>query len=182
MCGCSTWTFTGRKKNVRWHPEQEILFSCSYDDTIKIWKEEDDDWGCSYTLSGHKGSIWDICFLKKGELLASCSDDKTIKIWDLNNFKSQPTNICTISGFHKRTIYSIDYSNDGYLVTASADDSIQIFAQNPESKEISFIQHAINQEAHQDDVNCVSWNPTQKNIFASCSDDTFVKIWELVEK
>ncbi|CAK0792916.1 unnamed protein product, partial [Prorocentrum cordatum] len=24
-------------KMVRWHPEQDVLFTCSYDDTVKIW-------------------------------------------------------------------------------------------------------------------------------------------------
>lgn len=40
-------------KNVKWHPTKEILFSCSYDDTIKIWQDDEDDWYCSHTLTGH---------------------------------------------------------------------------------------------------------------------------------
>lgn len=29
----------------------QILASCSYDDTVKLFKEEDDDWTCFATLS-----------------------------------------------------------------------------------------------------------------------------------
>ncbi len=39
-------------KAVAWHPKGEILVSCSYDDTIKLWRESDDEWICEQTLSG----------------------------------------------------------------------------------------------------------------------------------
>ena len=39
-------------KAVVWHPDGEILVSCSYDDTIKLWKESDDEWVCEQTLTG----------------------------------------------------------------------------------------------------------------------------------
>jgi WD40 repeat protein len=31
-------------KCVKWHPSRDLLFSSSYDDTIKVWAEDDDDW------------------------------------------------------------------------------------------------------------------------------------------
>ena len=33
--------------------------------------------------------------------------------------------------------------------------------------------------AHDDDVNCVAWHPTRRNVFASCSDDGTVKVWSV---
>lgn len=39
-------------KTVRWHPLGEVLVSASYDDTIKLWVEEDDEWVCAQTLAG----------------------------------------------------------------------------------------------------------------------------------
>ena len=37
---------------MRWHPRGEVLVSCSYDDAIKLWVEEDDEWVCAQTLAG----------------------------------------------------------------------------------------------------------------------------------
>ena len=39
-------------KAVVWHPDGEILVSCSYDDSMKLWRESDDEWICEQTLSG----------------------------------------------------------------------------------------------------------------------------------
>jgi WD40 repeat protein len=40
-----------------------------------------------------------------------------------------PSKICTLSGFHKRTIFSVDWSQDGVIATGAADDCIRLFAQ-----------------------------------------------------
>ena len=37
---------------MRWHPQGEVLVSASYDDSIKLWVEEDDEWICAQTLAG----------------------------------------------------------------------------------------------------------------------------------
>ena len=39
-------------KTVHWHPSGEVLVSASYDDSIKLWVEEDDEWICAQTLAG----------------------------------------------------------------------------------------------------------------------------------
>lgn len=39
-------------KAVAWHPSGRLLASCSYDDSIKLWSEADDEWACEQTLSG----------------------------------------------------------------------------------------------------------------------------------
>jgi WD40 repeat protein len=60
-------------KMVVWHPTEDILASASYDDTIKIWKEDDDDWYCSDTLLGHTSTVWACDFNPKGDKLGEFS-------------------------------------------------------------------------------------------------------------
>ena len=49
------------------------MASASYDDTIKIWRDDEDDWYCSDTLEGHESTVWAIDFDKTGDYLGMCS-------------------------------------------------------------------------------------------------------------
>ena len=97
----------GDVKCVAWHPEEQLLASGSYDDRIRLWREDVDDWACCTLLDGHAGTVWWLEFeastrvgkveggegetdeqkafleerTKAGARLMSCSDDKTIRVW-----------------------------------------------------------------------------------------------------
>jgi WD40 repeat protein len=92
---------TGDVKCVAWHPEREVLASGSYDDTVRLWRdvEEEGDWCCIGVLDGHGGTVWGVTWegtnshsedaegdesagaTTKELRLASCSDDLSIRIW-----------------------------------------------------------------------------------------------------
>ncbi len=57
-------------KMVRWHPFEELLISASYDNTIRIWKEESDDWYCMDVLTGHLSTVWAVDFSPNGEFIS----------------------------------------------------------------------------------------------------------------
>jgi WD40 repeat protein len=176
-------------KSVTWHPSREMLASCSYDDTVKLWLEDEDDWYCHQTLTGHASTVWELAFDQTGEKIASCSDDKTIIIW--KNFpeegKPRYRNVCTLTGYHKRCIYSVHWSGQGLLASASADDTIRIFSKDNSiggggmggERAESYGMACVKEKAHTADVNCVRWNPTDPTLLASCGDDNLVKIWKI---
>ena len=58
-------------KQVAWHPTEDVLLSCSYDNAIKVWEEDPngDDWSCAQTITaadgGHTSTVgW--CSLTPG--------------------------------------------------------------------------------------------------------------------
>jgi WD40 repeat protein len=55
-------------KFIKWHPTDNLLFSASYDNTIKCWEysEAVDDWICKYTIQGHKSTVWQMAFDPSG--------------------------------------------------------------------------------------------------------------------
>ncbi|NXF41444.1 CIAO1 protein, partial [Nyctibius bracteatus] len=132
-------------KHVVWHPNQELLASASYDDTVKLYHEEEDDWVCCATLEGHESTVWSVAFDRGGERLASCSDDKTVRIWR----RYEPGNeegvacsgtdptwkcVCNLSGYHTRTIYDVAWCHlTGALATACGDDAIRVFEESESS-------------------------------------------------
>lgn len=71
------------------------------------------------------------------------------------------------------------------IATASGDNGIRVFREE-ESKQVdappSFSLIASNTHAHTQDANCVSFNPKEAGLLASCSDDGTIKLWRIEQK
>eukprot|EP01023_Acetabularia_acetabulum_P026830 TRINITY_DN25416_c2_g1_i1.p1 TRINITY_DN25416_c2_g1~~TRINITY_DN25416_c2_g1_i1.p1 ORF type:complete len:358 (-),score=43.94 TRINITY_DN25416_c2_g1_i1:132-1205(-) len=200
-------------KSVLFYPhilyENAALFSASYDDTIKMWRQDaQGDWFCQQTLDGasggHMSTVWALAFQKhqkqsiqidsdendrfnKSLKMVSCSDDKTLKLWgqkwnNKNQFKMSLQ--CTLSGYCDRPIFSVDWSENDKIAIGCGDNSIQIFQQIDDIHEkIQFEQIVKVENAHSQDINCVAWRTKGDNtILASASDDGTIKIWEIKKK
>lgn len=177
-------------KMVRWNPSTNTLFSCSYDNTIKVWAEDSDsdDWHCIQTLGEYTSTVWSVAFNASGDKMVSCSDDLTVKIWiDVGGMQGLHKNapwkhVCTLSGYHDRTIFSVHWSREGIIASGAADDAICLFVENNDNEVDgpTFKLLLKKEKAHEMDVNSVQWNSGDKRLLASASDDGTVKIWELV--
>ena len=49
-------------KFVRFNPANNNLYSCSYDDTIKVWLYDGEDFSNINTLRAHEGTVWGLAF------------------------------------------------------------------------------------------------------------------------
>lgn len=85
-----------------------------------------------------------------------------------------------VSGLHERTIFSVDWSNQGnFLVTGASDDAIRIFHERGTANNFELVHTQI--QAHSSDVNCVRWSPSMSAKFmllASAGDDSLLRIWK----
>ncbi|KAF9593743.1 hypothetical protein IFM89_024881 [Coptis chinensis] len=179
-------------KMVQWHPFMDVLFSCGYDNTIKVWADDrdSDDWECLQTLNeannGHSSTVWALSFNSAGDKMVTCSDDLTLKIWGtdgpMNGDEFAPwRHLCTLSGVHDRTIFSIHWSREGVIASAAADDAIRLFADESDGsvEGPSYKMLLKKEKAHDMDVNAVQWSSKENRLLASASDDGTIKIWEL---
>jgi cytosolic iron-sulfur protein assembly protein CIAO1 len=190
-------THTQDVKKVVWHPKVDTLASCSYDNTIKMYKEDlaDSDWVSFASLNSHTSTVWSIAFDESGKRLASVSDDQTMKIWQEYLPGNEqgiltPDNdpvwkcVCTLSGYHSRAIYDISWCKmSGLLATACGDNIIRIFKEcdNSNANEPTFELVHTETYAHSQDVNTIVWNPVKQGLLVSTSDDGEAKIWNFVE-
>ncbi|KAK8946392.1 hypothetical protein KSP39_PZI007160 [Platanthera zijinensis] len=181
-------------KMVQWHPHLDVLVSVSYDNSIRVWIEDIDidDWSSVQTLSktscGHSSTVWALSFSSGGDRMVTSSDDLTMKIWDTTKNPSEVSgngngswfHLCTISGYHDRPIFSVNWSRNGIIASGAADDAICLFhEQNNDLVHGPSYRLLLKVKAHDMDVNSVQWNPKDPNILASASDDGSIKLWQL---
>ncbi|MCL7037452.1 hypothetical protein MKW94_008708 [Papaver nudicaule] len=144
---------------VQWHPFLDMLVICSYDNTVKIWAEEDDDsdnWHCVRTLNessnGHSST--------NGHLYL------TLKIWESDPNATPPADdgfapwrhASNLAGYHDRTIFSVHWSREGIIASGAADDAIRLFVKNEEVDGASYRLLLKKEKAHEMDVNAVQWS------------------------
>lgn len=189
-CGAVIQAHNQDVKRVVWHPTEDTLASCSYDNRAKLYSlrdedQDDEDWACSATLTSHDSTVWSMAFDKSGTRLATCSEDKTVKIWKKSGGNDAWSLACTISGFHQRPVYDVDWCRQtGFIATACGDNAVRVFkdVSGPGPDEpVSFALVAVAHCAHSQDVNGVAWNPKIRGLLASVSDDGSAKLWRWVD-
>ena len=195
-------TYEGHKgdiKMVKFSPREDTLFSCGFDESIKIWEQDysKDDFILVNTIKEHSGTVWYIEFSKKGDIFFTCSDDKSLIMWGIgykagieNNEKIiDYENIirkAKIQNLHLRSIYSCALSCDEkYIFTCSNDGNIGIIEinKNEENNEMKLVEMV--KDAHEQySINHISVNKIENNNneIVTCGDDCNIKIWKFVEK
>jgi WD40 repeat protein len=130
-----------------WGDGDELVLSASYDDTIKVWAEDDGDWYCAYSITDvHKDTIWSLAIAPGGGRLVSASADGSLAF--LKNYtpkerkerfpdEKDGTNgtwkcVGLLDGAHgSSTVYSVDYAparvGHGRIVSGGGDQRIQIY-------------------------------------------------------
>ena len=188
-------TFEGHKgdiKMVKFCPSGDnVLFSCGFDESIKIWEEDytKDDFGGINTLKEHSGTIWCIEFNKKGNIFFTCSDDKSLIMWGIGNKENDIIDyenivkLAKINNVHLRPIYSCVLGfEEKYIFTCSSDGNIGIvkIMENEGEKKYEMRLVKVVKDAHEQySVNSLCVN---KNEVISCGDDCCIKIWKFEEK
>lgn len=112
-------------KCVRFHPlRDDYLLSASYDNTVKVWSEEDDDWYNTESLTDHASTVWALALDKPaGTRLATCGDDSAVLVYERvarpGAAAAAPgggegemvwARAATLANAHSRTVYAVDWS------------------------------------------------------------------------
>eukprot|EP00005_Dracoamoeba_jomungandri_P005251 CAMPEP_0174251348 /NCGR_PEP_ID=MMETSP0439-20130205/1198_1 /TAXON_ID=0 /ORGANISM="Stereomyxa ramosa, Strain Chinc5" /LENGTH=430 /DNA_ID=CAMNT_0015331633 /DNA_START=12 /DNA_END=1300 /DNA_ORIENTATION=- len=191
---------TGSVESVSVAPTFERFCSGSWDYTIKIWDpessvneeeeiprfgseesekkkikldvEKQTEKGSINTLKGHNQCVSCTAWPYE-ETIYSGSWDHSIRQWDVGS----AVNTRTLVG--EKVVYCISYSvKKGVIVSGHNDRCVRLWDPRVSGGLVvkdKFISHATC-------VSGVAWHPTQETIFASCSFDSTIKLWDLRSK
>ena len=189
-------------KSVVWHPTEPIVASCSYDDTIRLYYPDQDDFVPISVLRGHTSTVWSVAFEPvlnhpspsdpdPSVRLASCSDDLSVIIWHRTDYYRPPSGASLsilreppketwkiwkiLPKVHERVIYSVAWSKSGLIASAGGDGRIAVY----EEIDGGWRVKAVKEAAHgASEVNCVIFGRPD-NILWTAGDDGLIKQWRI---
>jgi U3 small nucleolar RNA-associated protein 13 len=94
-----------------------MVASGSQDAKIRLWTKN--DLTPLATLSGHKRSVWRVCFSPVDKCLASCSGDRSVKLWSLADYSC----LRTFQG-HSASVLCVKFVNNGMQLISGASDGL----------------------------------------------------------
>ncbi|KAL0216168.1 hypothetical protein P9112_008352 [Eukaryota sp. TZLM1-RC] len=161
-------------KNVCWHPTESLLASCSYDNTIRLWKDDDGLFVFDQVLEGHDDTVWSIEFSRCGNYLFSTGSDNRLFVWGRES--EQWVKKLDFDLQIRHTAYELSiHPKFDLLAVAGGDHSITILnILNPLEPKLLVSRS----NAHPSDVNTVHWHGEEK-ILVSGDDIGILKIWKL---
>jgi cytosolic iron-sulfur protein assembly protein CIAO1 len=189
-------------KCVTWHPSQLVLASCSYDDTIRLYHPDQDEFIPISILRGHTSTVWGAAFEPSPPptpevpeptvRLVSCSDDLSVIIWHRTEYYRPPAGtslsilrdppsetwvpLVTLPKVHDRTVYSVAWSKSGLIASAGGDGRIAVY----EEVDGLWSVKAIQEEAHGvTEVNCVIFGDDHGDTLFSAGDDGHIRKWKI---
>lgn len=131
-----------------------------------------------FRCHGHSAEGYGLCWNphKAGQLLSG-SDDHLLCLWDLEGVKTQDVQASQTRKGHTEGVEDVDWHKSYTHMFGSVGDDKQLLFWDVREVTDKPSQQVV--KAHDDNVNCLSFNPFNEFLVVTGSSDTTVKLWDL---
>ena len=130
-----------------------------------------------FRCHGHKSDGYGLAWSSVSQgMLLSGSDDHLVCLWDINQSDADVQALMVKRG-HKSIVEDVDWSKShGHIFGSVGDDSQLIIWDSREAGDTPIKKV---ENAHQSDINCISFNPFNEFLLATGGSDHNVMLWDL---
>jgi WD40 repeat protein len=148
---------------------QTHMFTCSWDQDIKIWDLSNMNTSLSVIPNAHYNGVNAIACNKRSNQLASVGTDGILRIWDPRIDSSYSE--CTMLYSHDVPVASVEWDagNEYYLYTGTDSGELYQF-------DIRNINDCSKINLHNNRIRAIKSNASFQNILCTCSDDALIKV------
>ncbi|XP_076449849.1 nucleoporin SEH1-like [Babylonia areolata] len=154
------------------------MATCSSDQTVKVWEQQQEDgtWHCTASWKTHSGSVWRVSWAHPefGQVLATCSFDRTAAVWEKEAGQNHWLKRTSLVD-SRTSVTDVKFAPKHLglqLATSSADGIIRIYeAVDVMNLSNWSLQHEFNCRIS---CSCMTWNPSSVHppMIAMGSDDS----------
>ncbi|KAG0675237.1 Cytosolic iron-sulfur protein assembly protein [Pichia californica] len=187
----------GDVKFVKWNDkgDNNVFVSCSYDDTLRIWRQDDydeDEWNC-VALIRLESTVWGAAWVDNNTVVCCC-DDGEVLVYECDKYSPSnenegntlPNTIKKVESWsiskefkqvgkrHEGTVYSVD-SRNGKIVSGGSDGCLYVYERKDDKSWVVRSSHKLSHGVRE--VNCVQFSNDSSVV--SCGDDGYVNIWAI---
>ncbi|KAJ1863789.1 Ribosome assembly protein rrb1 [Coemansia sp. RSA 2703] len=140
----------------------------------------------------HQGGVNRVRVMQSREspLTATWSDTGRVHIWDIkklmNSFEIPGTKVpqsasqalFTVASHGSVEGYAMDWNTDGRLLTGDCSGKLYLTTRRSDTGS-DFVADRVPFKGHESSVEDIQWSPEESSVFASCSVDQTIKIWDV---
>jgi len=141
--------------------DEMTLVSCSRDNTIRLWQEDDSEYKPVATITGHAAAVTCVKFLRKSMSIISCSEDKTVKLWEYSDDQL----VCKWTQFdHEKSVNAVCVAPNDKLCASAGADKLCVLYRTKDGAKIGTL------EGHKKGVWTCAFSPTDQIIATGSAD------------